>query len=41
MSLVGFLKEFSEAEEDIKEENERRKKSMETAKKQSKKRGRR
>ncbi len=38
MGLVSFLKEFAEAVDDIREENERQKRSIETARLQSKRR---
>jgi len=41
MSLIGFLKEFAEAVEDIKEENEKHKRSVEATRVQSRRRGRR
>lgn len=40
MSLVGFLKEISEASEDIKEENKKREAAMKQARMSSKRRRR-
>lgn len=40
MGLISFLKEFAEAADDIKDENERQKRNIEAARLQSKKRRR-